>query len=66
MIKVDSNKFMLALAKAAMTTEELKVKSGVGRNTISRILNGETAVRPVILGKLAKALNVDVTEIIAN
>lgn len=66
MLKVNSEKFLLALAKAQMTTTELKDKSGVGRNTISKIMNNETAVRPIIIGKLAKALNVDITEIIAN
>lgn len=66
MLKIDSNKFLLALAKAGMTTVELKAKSGVGRNTISKIMNNETTVRPIIINKLARALNVDVTEIIAD
>lgn len=64
MLKINSDKFLLALAKSGMTTTELKVKSGVGRNTISKVINNETAVRPVIVGKLAKALNVQVEQII--
>jgi plasmid maintenance system antidote protein VapI len=64
MLRISSDKFLLALARSGMTTTELKVKSGVGRNTISKIINNETAVRPVIVGKLAKALNVQVEQIL--
>lgn len=64
MIMVNRDKFLLALAKAGMTTTELKVKSGVGRNTISKIMNNEATIRPAIIGKLAKALNVQVEQII--
>jgi DNA-binding Xre family transcriptional regulator len=64
MIMVNRDKFLLALAKAAMTTTELKVKSGVGRNTISKIMNNEATIRPAIIGKLAKALNVQVEQLI--
>jgi transcriptional regulator with XRE-family HTH domain len=64
MLKVNSEKFLLALAKAEMTTTELKEKSGVGRNTISKILNNVATVRPVKIGRLAKALNVPVEQII--
>lgn len=64
MLKINSDKFLLALAKSGMTTTELKDKSGVGRNTISKVINNETGVRPVIVGKLAKALNVQVEQII--
>ena len=64
MLKINSNKFSLALAKAGMTTTELKAKSGVGRNTISKAMNSEINVRPVIIGKLAKALNVEVEQIV--
>jgi DNA-binding Xre family transcriptional regulator len=51
-------------AKAEMSTTELKEKSGVGGNTISKIMNNETVVRPAILGKLAKALNITVEELL--
>ncbi|MHC6178627.1 helix-turn-helix domain-containing protein [Clostridium sp. JNZ X4-2] len=64
MIKINHNKFLLEFARSEMTTTELKEKSGVGRNTISRIINGDCTVRPLIIGKLAKALNVDVEQII--
>jgi plasmid maintenance system antidote protein VapI len=64
MLRISSEKFLLALARSGMTTTELKVKSGVGRNTISKIINNETTVRPVVVGKLAKALDVQVEQIL--
>lgn len=64
MLRIDHNKFLLALAKSGMTTTELKVKSGVGGNTISKIINSQFIVRPASIGKLAKALNVDVEQLI--
>lgn len=64
MLKINTNKLLLALAKAGMTTIELKEKSGIGRNTISKIMNHDATVRPIIIGKLAKALNVTVEELL--
>lgn len=64
MVNVKSEKIIRALANAAMTTEQLKEKSGVGRNTISKMCNHDTAVRPYIIGKIAMALNVKVEDLI--
>lgn len=64
MLKVNQSKFLLALAKSEMTTTDLEGKSKVGRTTISKIIHGETKVKPAIIGKLAKALNVDVEQIV--
>jgi plasmid maintenance system antidote protein VapI len=64
MLRISSDKFLVALAISGMTTTELKVKSGVGRNTISKIINNETAVRPVVVRKLARALEVQVEQIL--
>lgn len=64
MLTINRDKFLIALAKAEMTTLELKVESGVGRNTISKIINGGSNVRPDIVGRLAKALNVEVEQIV--
>ena len=64
MLEINYNKFLLELAKSEMSSVELEVKSGVGRNTISKIINGRTMVRPQIAGKLAKALNIPVEQIV--
>lgn len=64
MFKISYEKFLLALARSEMTTSQLNERSGVCRSTISKIMNGETTVRPSTVGKLAKALNVTVEQIV--
>lgn len=46
-----------------MTSNELQLKSGLPRGTFLNVVTGRN-VRPVTIGKIAKALNVNVTEII--
>ncbi|GCD12402.1 helix-turn-helix domain-containing protein [Clostridium tagluense] len=65
MLNINCNKFLVVLAESGMTTLDLGIKSGVGRNTISKIINGKTNVRPQIVGKLAKALNVPVVDLVS-
>jgi transcriptional regulator with XRE-family HTH domain len=64
MLNISCNKFLVALANAGMTTLDLGIQSGVGRNTISKIMNGKTNVRPQVVGKLARALNVPVEDLV--
>ena len=49
----------------AMSQEELAEESGVGRATVSRIERGETGAHGKTLRKLAKALGVKVSELVA-
>ncbi len=49
----------------AMSQEELAEESGVGRATVSRIERGETGAHGKTLRKLARALGVDVSELVA-
>ena len=58
-MKIDKEKFKLAKARACMGTKDI-VEAGVPRG---RLVRGEEA-RPETIGKVAKVLNVDVTEII--
>lgn len=64
MIKVNVNNFILARAKAGLSTEEVSKKAEVGRVTISRIQNGTIQPNPVTIGKLARALDVPVEDLI--
>ena len=48
----------------ALSQEELSERSGVGRNTISRIERGETGAHGRTLRRLAEALRVDVAELV--
>lgn len=60
-MKIDRDKYMLARAKACMGVKDLEA-AGIPRGTLGNILRGE--VRPETVGKIARALGVDVAEIL--
>jgi transcriptional regulator with XRE-family HTH domain len=64
MIKVDTNKMVLARAQSAMTIRQLSKVSKVAASTINRIEKGHIEPNPVTIGRIAKALNVSVNELI--
>ena len=61
-MKLNRKKIELAKARACMSSEDIE-KAGIKKGTLCRIMSGANA-RPDTIGKLAKALGVDVTEII--
>ena len=61
-MKINREKYMLARARACMGQKEL-VEAGVPKGTLCRIVGGADA-KPETIGKIAKALGVDVTEIL--
>lgn len=60
-MKLDRQKYMLARARACMGQKDLEA-AGIPKGTLCRALRDEA--RPETIGKIAKALGVDVTEII--
>ena len=48
----------------AYSQQDLAEAAGIGRNTISRIERGETGAHGRTLRRLAKALRVDVAELV--
>lgn len=64
-MKVSSKAFTLAMARACVTPGELSQKAGVGSQCIRNAANGKNLL-PATVGKIARALGVDVTEIIEN
>lgn len=54
------------LAKECMTYSDLSSKSEVSRITIQKMVKHKIDPRPATVGKIAKALNVDVVELIEN
>lgn len=62
-MKVNSKKLRLAMARACMNTADLSVKAEMPVQTINGVLRGRN-VRPATLGRIAKALGVDVAEIV--
>ena len=61
-MKLDRKKYMLARARACMGQKDLE-SAGIPKGTLCRIVGGGD-MRPETAGKIAKALGVDVTEII--
>lgn len=61
---INLKKLKIAQAKACLSIDEIVKKTGLGRTTVSKIFNGKISVNPKTIGLLAKALNIDVTEII--
>lgn len=51
------------MAMACMNTEDLQRTSDMPRPTLNNVISGRN-VRPGTIGRVAKALGVDVTEII--
>ena len=62
-MKADRKKLELAMARACMTTAELTEAAGIPRPTLNRVLGGYGS-RAGTIGKVARALGVDVTEIL--
>ncbi len=61
-MKMDRQKFSIARARACMGQKDFE-KVGIPKGTLCRAMNGK-GIKPETLGKIAKALGVDVTEII--
>lgn len=62
-MKANKRRVELALARACMDTQDLSTVTGMPRPTINNAISGR-GVRPCTLGKIAKALKVDVAELI--
>ena len=65
-MKIDKVKLDFAMANKAYSAKELSDKCGVSQVTIVRISKGTQEARPSTVGKIAKALEVPVTDIIVN
>lgn len=61
-MKLNRQKFELARARSCKGLKEIE-QAGVPRGTICRAMGG-SSLKPETIGKIAKALGVDVTEII--
>lgn len=65
MLQVDSIKFNIALANAELDPKSLALKAGVTNNIVYTARRG-CYVKPMYLGKMAKALSVAVTDLITS
>ena len=60
---IDNMKFDIALANSGLTIGQAAERAGISRQRYYMILNQKNA-KPVAVGKIARSLGVDVTEII--
>ena len=63
-MRIDKKKLELAMANKAYSAKELSKICGVSQVTIVRITKGTQEARPGTVGKIAKALDVPVIDII--
>lgn len=63
-MRIDRDKLEIAKARACMSTSEMLKAADVPRGTYSRMLNHNTTAKTA--GKIARALGVDVLEILAD
>jgi DNA-binding Xre family transcriptional regulator len=64
-VKIDVTKMLIALGEQEMSIKELSKRSGISRTTLSAIKAGKTC-RPDIAGRIAKAINRSLTDLIEN
>lgn len=64
-MKLDLEKLRIAQAKACLSVNDLVNETGLVRSTISKALNGRINPTPKTIGIIAKALNVNVEDIIS-
>lgn len=62
-MKANRRNVEIAMAKACISTKELREKTGLGLNTVKTFTAGEN-VKPSSFGKICKALGVEVEELI--
>lgn len=62
-MKVNREKIRVAMARTCMSSGEISEAAGLSRQTVNNVLYGRN-VRPCTLGKVARVLGVDVTEIL--
>ena len=63
-MKINNEKFELAMSNAVIGTKQLSILTDLSQETIARIKNGRQNPRPVTVGKIAKALNVKVEDLV--
>lgn len=62
-MKANKHKLELAMARACMNTTDLQKAAEMPKPTVFNVMMGKN-VRPGTIGRIARALGVDVTEII--
>lgn len=61
---LDRKKFMLERARACMSQSDFEA-AGIPKGTLCRAMSGK-GLKPETIGRIAKAMNVDVTAILSD
>lgn len=62
-MKANKKKIQIIMARTCLTVSKIAIKAEMPISTIKNVLKGK-AVKPATIGKVAKALGIDVTEIL--
>lgn len=62
-MEASKERLTIAMARACMNSADLAKATGMPQQTVNGVIR-ERSVRPATLGRIAKALGVDVTEIL--
>lgn len=62
----DKYKVQIAMARACMTVNGIAEKADMPLQSVKNAVGGRRSVRPETIGRVAKVLQVDVTEILAD
>ena len=65
-MNIDKKKLQLAMANACMNNRDLALSAKISRISISAYFTGKRKASGKTIGKIARALNVNVTDIIEN
>lgn len=63
-MKIDVRKLEILQARELLNNKELREKADIGHLTLMQIKQGIRNLQPVTVGKIARALNCDVTELL--
>ena len=65
-MKADRTKVALAMARGCFSISDIVRLSGMTEATVKNVIYGQKSVLPATIGKVAKALNVNVEEILSH
>ena len=63
MLKIDIDKLEMLQTKQCLSKAKLSARADISRQTLANIYNKNTNAAPATIGRLAKALGVEVEEI---
>lgn len=63
-MKININHVFILMARKCMTNRDMITASGISISAWNKLKNGKSMPNPATIGKIAKALDVDVAEII--